>query len=174
MRSPRVALAVTLALAMLTACVSRSGPSVARLPAHSQIAGECGAADVRVHGGPDVKPSITVSRGCAPPTTLLARDVIVGDGRQAKVGADLTVNYVLYTWTGDFEVDSTWAGRDELAFEVVDLGRAQVVQSWNEMLPGIREGGRRLLVVPSSMAGGGEDDEGQPLVYVVDAVRVRG
>lgn len=172
MRTPRVALAVTLALAMLTACVSRVGPSVARLSAHSQVTGECGAADVRVHGGSDDKPSITVPRGCAPPTMLLGRDVVVGDGRQAKVGTDLTVNYVLFTWTGGTEVDSTWAGRDEMAFEVTDLGRAQIVQSWNEALPGIREGGRRLIVEPAAMADG--DASGTTLVYVVDAVRVRG
>lgn len=172
MRTPRVALAVTLALAMLTACVSRVGPSVARLTEHSRVAGECGAADVRVHGGLDEEPSITLPRGCAPPTTLVARDVVVGDGEQAKVGADLMVNYVLFSWADGTEVDSSWAGRDELAFEVTDLGRGKIIAEWNRVLPGIREGGRRLLVVPASKSA---DGPGAPaLVYIVDAVRITG
>lgn len=174
MRTPRLLLAVAVAVALLAACVNRVGPSVARLPANSPVSGECGAADVLVRGGADEEPSITVPRRCAPPTTLLARDVTVGDGRQAVVGSTLTVNYVLYAWSSGVQVDSTWAGRDEMAFKVTDLGRAEVVQGWNEGLPGIREGGRRLLVVPAPTAADDSDDFAgdATLVYVVDAVRV--
>ena len=55
------------------------------------------------------------------------------------------------------------------------MGRAQVIDGWNEGLLGMKQGGRRLLVVPPDKGygqGGNGIRPGETLVFVVDAVQV--
>jgi peptidylprolyl isomerase len=50
-----------------------------------------------------------------------------------------------------------------------------VIDGWNEGLLGMKEGGRRLLVVPPDKGygqGGNGIRPGETLVFVVDAVKV--
>jgi peptidylprolyl isomerase len=174
-------LVLALAFLAVTACVSRVGPAgappVSTPPSVSPIAGECDTADIDVTGAPGAEPVVTLPTGCAPPSRLLTRDLIVGDGREARVGADIVVGYVMVTWSDGKELDSSWSGGENLPFAVENLGRANVISGWNDGLPGIREGGRRLVVVPPEHAygeaGSGEVDGADTLVFVVDALTVR-
>jgi peptidylprolyl isomerase len=129
-----------------------------------------------VTGSLGAEPVVTLPTGCSAPTHLLARDVIVGDGREAGVGTDIDVGYVMVTWSDGQELDSSWSGGENLPFPVENLGHADVISGWNEGLPGIREGGRRLIVVPPEHsygeAGAGEVDGTDTLVFVVDALSV--
>ncbi len=173
-------LALSLAFLALAACVSRVGPAaappVSTPPSVSPVAGECDTADIEVAGSFGAEPVVTLPTGCAPPTRLLARDLIVGDGREAGVGADIDVGYVMVTWSDGKKLDSSWSGGENLPFPVENLGRASVISGWNEGLPGIREGGRRLVVVPPEPsygeAGSGEVPGTDTLVFVVDALTV--
>ena len=80
----------------------------------------------------------------------------------------------MVTWSDGKELDSTWSRGENLPFAgATNLGRASVVRGWDEGLPGIREGGRRLIVVPPDARTAGESASGDTLVYVVDAVSVR-
>jgi peptidylprolyl isomerase len=165
---------VVIALLTLAGCVSRVGPAVvpaiSPLPVDSPVAGECDATDIQVTGTPAERPVVTLPTGCAPPTMLLARDLTVGTGKQAVVGADLEVGYVMITWFDGSVLDSTWAGDDSLPLPMTDLGNARWINGWGEGVLGMREGGRRLLVVPPESD---RDEAGETVVYVVDAVRVR-
>lgn len=168
-------LPVLVALSTVTGCVSRVGPPVAEtvspLPSRSPVAGECASTDIEVTGTLDEKPVVALPTDCEPPTTLLARDLTVGAGEQAVEGADLQVGYVMVTWSDGTVLDSTWAGDDNEPLSVTNLGESGWIHGWDEALLGMREGGRRLFVVPP------EEDEtgtfaGDTFVYVVDAVRV--
>lgn len=169
----RFAVAV-LVLALLTACVSRSGPEVLAVseqpPVNSPVTGECDSTDISVTEDLDQAPTVTVSRDCTAPTVLLASDVVRGGGPQAVAGTSLEVSYVLVLWSSGTVLDSTWYAGESLPTRVRELGRGKLVRGWDEGLPGIREGGRRLIVVPPAQDGG--EPEGDTLIYVVDALAV--
>jgi peptidylprolyl isomerase len=162
----------------LAGCVSRVGPaaSSAQLsdtsqpPARSPLPWECGTDDITVTGTLAEKPVVTVPTDCRPPTTLLARDLIVGTGPKAVVGSDLEVNYVMITWSDGESLDSTWSGTNSLPLSVMNLGNAGWGKGWDDGLPGIRQGGRRLLVIPPDYRE--TNKKGDTLVYVIDAVKV--
>jgi len=175
-------LAVVVLLASLAGCVSRVGTAarppgtVEQPPPSGPIATECGADDISVTGALTQKPTITLPADCAAPTTLLVLDLDVGHGPVAVDGADLEVGYVLVAWSDGSVLDSSWSGDDSQPLLVEDLGRAKVINGWNLGLPGIREGGRRLIVVPPDL-GYGEAGNAQvapmdTLVFVVDAAEV--
>jgi peptidylprolyl isomerase len=175
MRIVTTVLLVVVTFLTLTCCVSRVGPpavpEVSTLPSRSPVAGECAIADIEVTGGLDEKPAVTLPTDCAPPTTLLAGDLTVGTGEEAVRGSDLEVNYVMITWSDGDVLDSTWAGNDSLPLSMNDLGHSGWIDGWDEGVLGMREGGRRLFIVPRD-AGPDGTGPGDTLVYVVDATRV--
>jgi len=137
--------------------------------------GSDGNCDVRVSGDQGRKPEVTVPN-CAAPTALQTRDLIAGTGEAVKAGDTVTVNYTLYGWDGKKLVQSSYDSGQP--FPVQSVGNAQVIAGWNQGLIGIRQGARRLLVVPASL---GYADQGTPdgsikpneaLVFVVDVVSV--
>ena len=166
---------VALVLALLTACVSRSGPDVlpasAQPPPSSQVDGECDTTDIEVTDELDEAPKVTVPDDCDPPTALLARDLVRGDGPQAVAGTSLEVSYVLVLWSSGTVLDSTWYAGESLPYPVKNLGHAKLVRGWDEGLPGIREGARRVIVVPPAQDGDETASE-ETLIYVVDALSV--
>lgn len=165
-----------LVLTLLTACVTRSGPEVlpaaAQPPSRSPVDGECDTTDIEVTRVLAQAPKVTIPDGCAPPTTLLVQDLVRGDGPQAVVGTSLEVSYVLVLWTSGTVLDSSWYAGESMPSPVNDLGNGELIRGWDEGLPGIREGGRRVIVVPPAQDGG-EAESGETFVYVVDALSVR-
>ena len=119
------------------------------------------------------KPTVSVPAG-PPPKTLQKKDLIVGTGPEVTVGANVTVNYVGVSWSTKEEFDASW-GR--APFTVENVGQAAVIPGWNEGLVGMKQGGRRQLVIPPDKAYG---DAGQgakigpkeTLVFIVDAIAV--
>ena len=90
------------------------------------------------------KPTVDVSDG------LQYRDVVLGSGARADSGATLTVDYV--AWLGDgTKVD---ASADHGGSFTFTLGTGQVIAGWDMGIPGMRAGGRRLLIVPPELAYG--------------------
>jgi peptidylprolyl isomerase len=146
-----------LVFALLTACVSRRGPAVlpasAQPPSSSDVAGECDTTDIIVTGELDEAPAVSVPDDCAPPSVLLVDDLVRGDGPQAVAGTSLDVSYVLVVWSSGTVLDSTWYAGESLPYPVRDLGHSKLVRGWNDGLPGIREGGRRVIVVPPATDG---------------------
>jgi peptidylprolyl isomerase len=177
-------LVVTVLASSVTACVSRVGagpaptPTIEPLPTSGAAAAECGTADITVTGALTEKPKVTLPTGCAAPTSLLALDLETGHGPAAVAGSNLVVGYVMVAWSDGSVLDSTWSGNDNLPLPVKNLGHADVINGWNLGLPGIREGGRRLIVVPPEMgygqAGNAQVAPMDTLVYVLDAVEVAG
>ncbi len=106
-----------------------------------------------------------------PPSTLVTDDVVEGDGAEAKSGDTVSVQYVGVDYVTGAEFDSSWSrGNEPFEFQ---LGAGMVIPGWDQGIVGMKEGGRRVLTIPSDLAYG---PAGQPpdigpdaaLVFVVD------
>lgn len=128
---------------------------------------------VTVGGAADEKPAIELPDG-APPAGLQSVDLTVGDGAEVPAQATVTVHYVGVSWTnGGAEFDASWDRGDTISF-----GLNQVIAGWTEGIPGMKVGGRRLLIIPPDMGYGASSPTpaiapNDTLVFVVDLVEVR-
>lgn len=139
----------------------------------NSAAGPC---DVKVDGGANQKPTVTIPDNCDPPADLKTRDVSQGSGPAAKEGDAVEVNYLGVAWSTKAQFDSSWnPGRKP--YVVRPLGQAQVITGWNQGLVGAKVGGRRLLVIPPSLGygdrGQGPIKANETLVFVVDVVSIK-
>lgn len=136
---------------------------------------ECTADDVDVAGSFGSKPDVTIPQDCAAPGTLLDGQLKEGSGPEATAGSTLEVHYQTVLWSNGEVVDGNFGSGGTR--QVRDLGKANVIAGWNEGLVGLKEGGRRLLVVPPEKAygneGTGEIGPDATLVSVIDAVSVQ-
>ena len=123
-------------------------------------------------GTSGTKPTVTVPPG-APPTQLQSTDLIVGTGPAAKAGDNVTVQYVLATYSSGKEIQASW---DSQPFSFV-LGEGNVIKGWDQGVVGMKAGGRRELVIPPSL-GYGAAPQGpgiaanDTLIFVVDMVKI--
>lgn len=99
-------------------------------------------------------------------------DLVTGSGATAEAGKKLTVKYVGVTYLDGQEFDSSWGDAD---FTFL-LGGGEVIAGWDEGFVGMKEGGRRELVIPPELGygatGSGPIPPNAPLVFVVDLVKV--
>ena len=117
------------------------------------------------------KPEIDFPAGEAP-SELVIRDIVVGDGDEAKPGANVEVHYLGVEFASGEEFDSSWNRGESIEFPLRGL-----IQGWQDGIPGMRVGGRRELIIPPALAygeaGGGHRLSGQTLVFVIDLLSVR-
>lgn len=107
-------------------------------------------------GGVGDAPAVAVAPVVADPTTLQTTDTVVGTGVTVVAGNTVTVNYTgwLYSATAaNFRGTQfgTLIGRAPFSFKA-DAG--QVIQSWDQGLIGMKVGGSRTLIIPSTVAYG--------------------
>jgi peptidylprolyl isomerase len=182
-------LTVVVAAALsLAACSSSDEPSpstssaqatapAAPAPASSahKVGKECTADDVEVTGDFGKKPQITIPDTCDAPTKLVTKDLQPGTGPAAKAGDTLQMNYELVTWSDKQQKDSSFDAGQPFS---LTLGKGEVIPGWDQGLVGIKQGARRLLIVPPDLgygaqgAGGGQIKPNETLVFVADAVKV--
>lgn len=77
-------------------------------------------------------------------------DVVTGTGAEAADGNAVTVHYTGYSPDGT-SFDSSRPREEPF---VITLGAGQVIQGWEQGIPGMRVGGRRTLVIPPELAYG--------------------
>lgn len=133
----------------------------------------CTVDQIPIGGQVGSKPTITVPDTCSPPKELLSEDLAVGTGKDVTAGVTMQTHYVLVTWSDKVELDSSWDRGETYPLE--NVGQAQVIDGWNEGVIGMKEGGRRLLVIPPEKGygqGGRGIKPNETLVFVVDAVAV--
>ena len=172
LKSPGLILSISaLSLALLTGCSTDGGaPSDSpRGDSTSSSTNESGANMPKVSGAANEAPTISAPTG-NPPADLVTEDVIEGSGKAAVADSTLTVHYTLMAWSTGQVVESSWAG------EPATFGLNQVITGWQQGIPGLKEGGRRLLVIPPSLgygeAGGGPIGPNETLIFVVDLIKV--
>lgn len=127
---------------------------------YATVAGDCGA-----------RPTLTVKTGAAAPTGLVVSDICEGDGATVAVGATVTAHYTGVGLATGKVFDSSWQRGEPIQFPLTG-----VIQGWADGIPGMKVGGRRLLVIPGALAYGQMPPPGsgiQPdetLVFIVDIV----
>lgn len=139
-----------------------------------------GCGDKEVSSSADNLPTVTTNQGEAPtigapsgdaPTTLVTKDIIVGSGAEALPTSTMTVHYTLMTWSNGKLIESSWNSGSPATFPL-----ANVIVGWQQGIPGMKVGGRRLLVIPPDLGygaqGGGPIGPNETLVFVVDAIGV--
>jgi FKBP-type peptidyl-prolyl cis-trans isomerase len=122
-------------------------------------------------GGSSTSPS--------PTATVTTTDLRLGSGTAAASGQTITVNYTgwLYDSTKPdnkgVQFDSS-LGRGPFQFT---LGAGQVIPGWEMGIPGMKPGGLRRLVIPSSLAYGGVRYQSIPpystLLFDIELVAVQ-
>ncbi|HLD09959.1 MAG TPA: FKBP-type peptidyl-prolyl cis-trans isomerase [Methylophilaceae bacterium] len=90
-------------------------------------------------------------------TELVKKDTIVGEGREAEPGFNITVHYTGWLYDPSKEdghgkkFDSSLDRREPFVFF---LGGGQVIQGWDEGFAGMKIGGKRTLIIPPEMGYG--------------------
>lgn len=105
-----------------------------------------------------------------PPTELVVQDVITGSGKSAAIDSIVTVHYTLMAWSNGEVLQSSW-GSNPFTSELSGL-----IQGWQEGIPGMKEGGRRLLIIPPDKGYGQRDIGSGPnetLIFVVDLISIQ-
>ena len=104
---------------------------------------------------------------------LLIEDIVIGKGKEAVAGAQITVNYA-GTLTDGTKFDSSY-DRDEPFVFLFGVG--QVIPGWDKGLVGMKVGGKRKLTIPSDLAygedgAGGVIPPGATLIFEVELLDV--
>jgi peptidylprolyl isomerase len=119
------------------------------------------------------KPVVDKPEG-SPPAELVTEDIVEGKGKAAKAGDVVSMQYIGNAWSTGGEFDASWNRGQPLEFP---LGAGQVIPGWDQGIQGMKEGGRRLLVIPPDMAYGPQGSPpvigpNETLVFVVDLEKV--
>jgi peptidylprolyl isomerase len=187
----RRALAAGLASVAVGVGVLATGGSPGGVPAANAAGSTCATPAPRARGAGSAAPAVkrlvrrvgtrtarkprVDSPTSRPPRRLVRDDVVrCGGGRAAKVGDTVRVRYSLVLWGGrDRVVDTTWGRDDAIRFP---LQRGALIDGWIEGVPGMRVGGRRVIVVPPAKGYGSAGTTGVPggatLIFVVDLVGI--
>ena len=106
----------------------------------------------------------------SPPKKLTVVDIVKGTGAPAKSGDSLTVDYDGWSWSNGSEFDASWKTGSPFP---VTLGQNSVIQGWEQGLIGMKQGGRRMLVIPPDLGYGAQGSPpkikpNETLVFVID------
>ncbi len=165
MRNVLLIASLAVATAALAACGSEQKPA-------ATADAPCKADDFKVTGDFGKAPKVEVP-ACKPTDELIIKDLVQGTGAEVKPGTTASVNYQLTTFSDKKVLDSSFERGEP--FDVENVGQARVIDGWNEGIVGLKEKGRRLLVVPPAK-GYGQGSNGvkpnETLIFVIDGVKV--
>ncbi len=103
---------------------------------------------------------------------LIIDDVVTGEGADVKVGDTVSVHYVGTLQNGQ-EFDNSNKRGEPFTFTV---GEGKVIKGWEEGIVGMKEGGKRILVIPADLAYGdngyGPIPGGATLIFSLDLIKV--
>ncbi len=98
---------------------------------------------------------------------LEIKDIKVGEGEEVKPGAKVKAHY-----TGALASDGTIFQSSYDSGDSVEFGLDQVIKGWTDGVPGMKVGGKRMLIIPADQAYGAQDRPGIPansnLVFIID------
>jgi FKBP-type peptidyl-prolyl cis-trans isomerase FkpA len=111
---------------------------------------------------------------------LSKNDTVVGTGAESVVGKAATVHYTGWVY------EPAAAGNKGKKFDSsVDRGQpftftpgvSSVIQGWHQGVPGMRVGGKRTLLIPSSLGygavGSGDIPPGSAIVFDIELLSVQ-
>ena len=123
-----------------------------------------------VTGDKGKAPTISAPSG-TPPTTLVTKDIYVGSGAAATASSTLTVQYTLMAWSTGKVVETSWTSSP------ATFPLSGVIAGWQQGIPGMKVGGRRLLVIPPDLGygatGSGPIGANETLIFFVDVLAIK-
>jgi len=119
------------------------------------------------------KPTIEAGKG-PKPTKLETKEIVKGTGKTADTNHGVYVNYVGALWSNGKEFDSSWSRNEPFLFTP---GVGEVIKGWEKGVVGMKEGGRRELIIPASEGYGAQGSppkipKNEALIFIVDLLRV--
>ncbi|HBO18069.1 MAG TPA: peptidylprolyl isomerase [Methylophilaceae bacterium] len=90
-------------------------------------------------------------------TSLIIKDTVLGNGRQAEKGLAVTVHYTGWLYDPNQKdgkgkkFDSSLDRNDPFVF---NLGGGQVIRGWDDGVDGMKIHGKRTLIIPPDMGYG--------------------
>ena len=90
-------------------------------------------------------------------TSLIIKNTVIGNGRQAEKGLALTVHYTGWLYDPNQKdgkgkkFDSSLDRNDPFVF---NLGGGQVIRGWDDGVDGMKIHGKRTLIIPPDMGYG--------------------
>ncbi len=108
-------------------------------------------------GGEAGSSASTDTSGSASITVLQTNDTLVGTGALADVGKTATVHYT--GWLYDVKATGLKGSKFDSSIDrgtpfSFTLGVGQVIKGWDQGVAGMKVGGKRTLIIPSSLAYG--------------------
>ncbi|QDC45425.1 FKBP-type peptidyl-prolyl cis-trans isomerase [Methylophilus medardicus] len=108
-------------------------------------------------------------------------DTLVGEGREAEVGFNVTVHYTGWLYDAskeDHKGKKFDSSLDRNAPFNFFLGGSQVIEGWDVGVQGMKVGGKRTLIIPSDMGygargAGGVIPPNAALVFDVELLGVK-
>lgn len=122
---------------------------------------------------PQGAPEVPVQTGPAP-RTLVRKDLKVGTGDEVAPGATVRAHYIGVACSTGKIFDSSWSRGSPTEFSL-----NKVIKGWQDGIPGMKVGARRVLGIPADQAYGANppEDSGigpdEALWFVVDLVAVQ-
>jgi peptidylprolyl isomerase len=164
-----ISLCVALALALAVAGCGSSDDSSSTQASSEATATEQSGGSTNLNA----KPKVTVPDGPAP-KKLEEKEIVEGDGAEAKAGDEVTVQYIGVGYDSKEEFDSSWSRNEPFTFT---LGAGEVIPGWDQGVAGMKAGGRRELIIPANLAYGPKGappaiGPGETLIFVVDLLAV--
>lgn len=118
--------------------------------------------EVSVDEGSEIRPAIEPPN-MQPPDQMLVRDLVVGTGRVAEKGDEVSIWYSSVTYDTGERAYSHWYD-PPWVFTLQGKGSHE---AWEEGIVGMREGGRREMVIPAH-----RQFTGKPVIYVIELFKV--
>ena len=110
----------------------------------------CGGGSSESSDSPDETPSVPTDVA-----SLQSIDTEAGTGPTAVIGRELTVNYVGSIYDAEAEdFHGQVFDRTSGTPFTFTLGAGEVIDGWDQGVPGMKEGGTRTLIIPSRLAYG--------------------
>ena len=113
--------------------------------------------------------------------TLVIKDTVLGNGRQAEKGLAVTVHYTGWLYDPNQKdgkgkkFDSSLDRKDPFVF---NLGGGQVIRGWDDGVDGMKTNGKRILFIPPEMGygargAGGVIPPNATLIFEVELLGVK-
>ena len=144
-------------------------PTPSTSPSQASTNGDVVVGPATVGGKLGAEPTVVIDTTVAPAKSLVIKDIAVGTGKSVKVGGTVTAHYVGYGAATGNMFDGSWSRNEPVTFPLEG-----VILGWQNGLVGMKEGGRRVLVIPADQGYGDNPpagsgiEPGETLVFVVD------
>jgi FKBP-type peptidyl-prolyl cis-trans isomerase len=144
-------LGILLAAVAVSACSKLTEPPK---PEPIQAGDNAATGEAKPAAQPSAAPTPAPTPAQPPPdpnAKLEIKDLVVGKGAEAKAGDTVKVHYVGTLQNGEEFDASKKHGTEPFTFE---LGKGRVIKGWDEGVAGMKEGGKRKLVIPPHLGYG--------------------